>query len=94
MLDGKVKLDIPAGTQSGTVQKIAGKGIPYLRNDGRGDEYVTIKVVTPKNLTSRQKKLLEQFETYSNSELQQENKSLFSKLKNLANYFYWKYAIS
>ena len=93
-IDGNVELNIPAGTQSDTIKKINGKGIPYLRSDGRGDEYVTIKVLTPKNLTTRQKKLLEQFETYSNSELQQENKSLFSKLKNLANYFYWKYAIS
>ena len=61
-IDGKVELNIPSGIQSDTVQKIAGKGIPYLRSEGRGDEYVTIKVVTPKNLTSHQKKILQQFE--------------------------------
>ena len=66
-IDGKFELDIPAGIQSDTVQKIAGKGIPYLRGEGCGDEYVTIKVVTPKNLTARQKKLLQQFEKTQNN---------------------------
>ena len=80
-IDGKVKLDIPAGIQPDTVQKIKGKGVPYLRGEGRGDEYVTIKVITPKNLSARQKKILKQFES-SNDETQSEKKSLFDSLKN------------
>ena len=89
-LDGKVKLDIPAGTQSGTVQKIVGKGIPYLRSDGRGDEYVTIKVLTPKNLTTRQKKLLEQFDKVVDDKSQSEKKNFFNMIKNFAINFYSK----
>ena len=60
-IDGKVDLTIPEGTQSGAVLRIRGKGIPFLRGEGRGDEFVKIKVLTPKNLSSRQKKLLREF---------------------------------
>lgn len=57
-LDGPVELTIPEGTQSGSVFRLRGKGVPSLRGAGRGDEYVTVNVVTPKSLTSRQKELL------------------------------------
>jgi len=57
-LDGKVKYDVPAGTQSGTVFRLRGKGIPSLRGAGRGDQYVTVNVVIPKNLTAEQKELV------------------------------------
>ena len=60
-LDGKVKMNIPEGTPSGTVFRIRGKGIPYLRGSGRGDQFVTVNVEIPKNLTSSQKELLRQF---------------------------------
>ena len=86
-IDGKVKLDIPAGTQSDTIQKIVGKGIPYLRGEGYGDEYVTIKVVTPKNLTARQKKLLQQFEKSETDNKNSESKNFFSTLKDVVNNF-------
>ena len=57
-LDGKVKYTVPEGTQTGTVFRLRGKGIPYLRGGGRGDQFVTVKVVTPKNLSHEQKELL------------------------------------
>ena len=60
-LDGKVKMNIPEGTPSGTVFRIRGKGIPYLRGSGRGDQFVTVNVEIPKNLSSSQKELLKQF---------------------------------
>ena len=60
-LDGKVKMNIPEGTPSGTVFRIRGKGIPYLRGSGRGDQFVTVNVEIPKHLTSSQKELLKQF---------------------------------
>ena len=59
-LDGKVKYDLPEGTQTGTVFRLRGKGIPYLRGGGRGDQYVTVEVQTPKSLSSEQKDLLRQ----------------------------------
>lgn len=60
-LDGNVKLVIPEGTQPGTVMRLRGKGIPYLRGSGRGDQFVTVSVAVPKNLSSHQKELLRQF---------------------------------
>ena len=83
-IDGKVDLTVPEGTQSGRVFKIGGKGIPILRGDGRGDEFVKIKVLTPKNLSSRQKKLLREFEDGgSDSTNNPEKKSFIDKLKDL-----------
>lgn len=61
-IDGKVKYTIPEGTQSGTVFRLRGKGIPYLRGSGRGDQYVTVNIKIPKNLTSEQKELLIKFD--------------------------------
>ena len=60
-LDGKVKLTIPEGTQPGAVFRMRGKGIPYLRGGGRGDQFVTVSIKVPKNLTGSQKELLRQF---------------------------------
>lgn len=60
-LDGNVKYDLPEGTQTGTVFRLRGKGIPHLRGSGRGDQYVTVTVDTPRNLTSEQKELLIKF---------------------------------
>ena len=83
-IDGKVDLLIPEGTQSGAVLRIRGKGIPALHGNERGDEFVKIKVLTPKNLSSRQKKLLQEFEDGgSDSKNNPEKKSFFDKLKEL-----------
>ena len=60
-LDGKVKLTIPEGTQPGAVFRLRGKGIPYLRGSGRGDQFVTVSIKVPKNLTGSQKELLRQY---------------------------------
>ena len=60
-LDGKVKYNIPEGTQTGTVFRLKGKGIPNLRGNGRGDQYVTVNVTVPTGLTSEQKELLRTF---------------------------------
>lgn len=61
-LDGDVKFDLPAGTQSGTVFSLKGKGIQILNGRGRGDQLVRIVVDVPKNLTQRQKELLVEYE--------------------------------
>ena len=60
-LDGKVKYTIPEGTQTGTTFRLRGKGIPYLNGSGRGDQYVTVNIETPKNLNKEQKELLRKF---------------------------------
>ncbi len=60
-LDGKVKLKIQAGTQSGKVFRLKGKGFPDLHGYGRGDQLVRMVVETPRRLTARQRELLEEF---------------------------------
>ncbi len=80
-LDGKVKLTIPEGTQSGSTFRLRGKGIPYLRGSGRGDQFVTVNLVVPKNLSGSQKELLRQFAA-SMGELDSGSKSgIFGKKK-------------
>jgi len=83
-IDGKIEMTIPEGTQSGSVLRIKNKGIPNLRGEGRGDEFVKVKVLTPKNLSARQKKLLQEFEEGGNdSKNHPEKQNFFDKLKNL-----------
>ncbi|MCH7811965.1 MAG: molecular chaperone DnaJ, partial [Chloroflexi bacterium] len=57
-LDGSESLPIPAGTQSGQVFVLRGRGVPHLRSSGRGDLLVRAQVVTPKRLSARQKEIL------------------------------------
>lgn len=59
-VDGEGELKILAGTQSGTVIKIRGKGVPRLQSGIRGDHLVTVQVVTPKKLSRKAKKLFEE----------------------------------
>lgn len=61
-LDGKVQYNVPAGTQSGDVFKLKGKGIQSLNNRGRGDELVRVIVDVPCNLNDRQKQLLRELD--------------------------------
>lgn len=61
-LDGKVRYEVPAGTQPGTVFKLRGKGIQNLNGRNRGDQLVRILVNVPKNLSSRQRELLREFD--------------------------------
>jgi molecular chaperone DnaJ len=57
-LEGKSKLKIPAGSQTGTVFQLKGKGFPHLRRGGCGDQLITLFVVTPQSLTKEQRQLL------------------------------------
>ena len=81
-LDGNVKMTIPEGTQPGAVFRLRGKGIPYLRGSGRGDQFITVTLAVPKNLTSSQKELLRQFAA-SMGELDgvKQQSSIFGKKK-------------
>lgn len=60
-IDGKVKYTLPEGTQSGTTFRLKGKGIPAINGRGRGDQYVTVYVETPRNLNREQKEALKKF---------------------------------
>jgi molecular chaperone DnaJ len=58
-IDGVEHVSIPEGTQSGTVVKLRGKGVPRLQGGGRGDQLVVIQVVTPQKISKEQRALLE-----------------------------------
>jgi len=60
-VDGKITMKVPAGTQSGTPFKLSGHGVPFRADGDRGPHIVTIIVETPKNLSKKQKELLEEF---------------------------------
>lgn len=58
-VDGEVKLRIRAGTQSETMMRLRGKGIPRLRGRGRGDQYIRLQVAVPEKLNREQKRMIE-----------------------------------
>jgi len=59
-LDGKVRLKLPAGSQTGKAFRLKGQGVPYLHRSGRGDQLVTLLAVTPESLTKKQRQLFEE----------------------------------
>ena len=80
-IDGKVKYDIPEGTQTGTTFRLRGKGIPNMNGHGRGDQYVTVNIETPRNLTREQKEALRKFSDTLKENNYEERKSFFKKFK-------------
>ena len=78
-LDGKVKLNIPEGTQTGTTFRLKGKGVPFLRNGGRGDQFVTVKVTVPRGMSSAQKDALRKYAQTMGETVEQKN--IFGKRK-------------
>ena len=78
-LDGKVKYSIPEGTQTGTVFRLKGKGIPVLNGRGRGDQYVTVTIETPRNLNKEQKEALRRFSETLGESNYEKRKSFFKK---------------
>ncbi len=90
-LDGKVKLSIPEGTQSGRVLRLRGKGLPPLQprldpaqlKKLRGDLYVKVFVEVPTKLNTRQRELLEEFAAQSGHEVSPATKGFVEKLRDL-----------
>jgi molecular chaperone DnaJ len=80
-LHGKVKLKVPAGTQTGTRFRLKGKGVPNVRGYGTGDQHVQVKVVTPTKLTDKQKQLLREFADISGQVPDEQHESFFDKVK-------------
>jgi molecular chaperone DnaJ len=82
-LEGRVKVKIPPGTQSGKVLRLKGKGIPDLNGYGRGDQHVRVVVETPTNLTREQRQVLEEFARVSTPDIHPHGKSFWAKVKEL-----------
>jgi len=81
-LEGKAKVKIPEGTQSGTVFRLRGRGIPDLHGYGRGDQLVHVKVLTPTRLTEKQKALLREFANLGAENPAGGEKGFFGKMKD------------
>jgi molecular chaperone DnaJ len=82
-LDGKTKIKVPAGTQSGQVLRIKDKGVQNLNGRGKGDLFIKIHVEIPVNLNSKQRELLEEFgKTYEQGHSPKAGK-FFEKLQEL-----------
>lgn len=81
-LEGKAKMTIPEGTQTGTTFRMRGRGFPKLRGYGKGDQHVKVKVVTPTHLSEEQKEILRQLDTSLPKENGEEKKKFFGKIFN------------
>ncbi|BAB05067.1 molecular chaperone DnaJ [Halalkalibacterium halodurans] len=80
-LNGKVKLKIPAGTQTGTSFRLRGKGVPNVHGRGQGDQHVQVRVITPKQLSEKEKELLREFAQMSGGRPDEQDDSFFAKVK-------------
>jgi molecular chaperone DnaJ len=76
------RVKIPAGTESGKQFRLKGKGMPVLRTKMMGDLYIQVDVETPKNLTKKQRELLEEFEKESKNDTSPESAGFFAKVKD------------
>lgn len=82
-IEGKVKYEVPEGTQTGTVFRLKNKGIKNLRGVGKGDQYVRVKIEVPKRLTEKQRSMLEEFAKEMGEQQEKEDKKgFFGKMKD------------
>ncbi len=83
-LEGDETIKISPGTQSGTVLRMRGRGVPHLRQNGRGDQLVLVRVVTPTKLTREQKRLFQELaKTLDPETIWQEKRSFVDDLREL-----------
>ena len=84
-LDGRARITIPAGTQSGKIFRLKDKGLPSLQSYQRGDQLVQVNVWTPKKLSEEEKNLLEQLRDMPNFKPTpgKEDKTFFDRVKDI-----------
>jgi molecular chaperone DnaJ len=88
-IDGQERLKVPAGTQSGTVLRLRGKGVPRLRGAGRGDQLVRVRVVVPQELTDEQRQLFERLaasfngHAHGDGQTSRSGRGLFDRVKDV-----------
>ncbi|MGB2695452.1 MAG: molecular chaperone DnaJ [Dehalococcoidia bacterium] len=81
-LNGNEPLRVPAGTQSGEIFVMRGQGVPHLRSSGRGDLLVRAQVVTPKDLSPKQKELLAELAESLGTPVNPDDKGLLNRIKD------------
>jgi molecular chaperone DnaJ len=83
-LDGAAEITIPAGTQYGQTFRLPGKGMPSLRTGRRGDQFVTVQVVVPRDLNGEQRSLLRKVGGLTGKP-EKVSKGFFEKLRDAIN---------
>lgn len=82
-IDGNEKLRIPAGTQTGQTFRLRNRGVPFLRQQGRGDQIVVARVVVPSKLTDQQRKLLQELaRTFDPEDHSQRDDGFLGRIKD------------
>jgi molecular chaperone DnaJ len=83
-IDGRVRINIEAGTQSGKVMRLRGKGLPDVNGRGRGDIIIVVDVVIPTELTKEERKLVEQLSEQPNFKQAEskQDQDILSRMKN------------
>jgi len=82
-LEGRVKMRVPAGTQSGKVFRLRGKGIPMLGGYGKGDQLVKLVVEVPEKISRKQKKLISELAAEMGEDVHPQQKGFLDKLREL-----------
>jgi molecular chaperone DnaJ len=84
-IDGKARIKIPAGTQSGKIFRLKGKGFPGVNSYEKGDQLIYVNVWTPQNLSAEEKAQLEKMNSSPNFKPQPEksDKSFFDKVREM-----------
>ncbi len=82
-LEGDETLPIPSGTQPGKVFTLKGKGVPFVRSSGRGDQHVIVDVEVPTRLNSEQRQLFEKLAATLGSEVHPQERSFLDRLKDV-----------
>lgn len=84
-IDGRVKIKIPPGTQSGKIFRLKGKGFPDVNGYAKGDQLINVNVWTPQHLTTEEKEMLETLKKSDNFSPQpgKSEKSFFDKVKEV-----------
>ncbi|MEP6683241.1 MAG: molecular chaperone DnaJ [Parafilimonas sp.] len=84
-IDGRAKIKIPPGTQSGKIFRLKGKGFPDVNGYGKGDQLIHVNVWTPQNVTNEEQEMLNQMNTSPNFKPQpgKSEKSFFDKVKEV-----------
>jgi molecular chaperone DnaJ len=86
-IEGKAKINIPAGTQGGKVFRLKNKGIPQLEGYGNGDQLIHVNIWVPRKLSSEEKKILQNLQKSSNFKPNpsQQDKGIFDRVKEMFN---------
>lgn len=84
-IEGKAKIKIPAGTQSGKIFRLKNKGLPSVNSYGKGDQLIDVNIWTPKNLSKEEKKLLEELKASTNFQPNpgKNDKGFFDRMKDM-----------